>query len=79
MILTKFTGVVTVQVGSVDTKFTARNGKKEEYPSGIAHFLEHKLFERENAEDIMAAFTETRSRKQRLYKLYKYKLSFFNL
>ena len=51
-------GVATVQVGSVDTKFTARNGKKEEYPSGIAHFLEHKLFERENAEDIMAAFTE---------------------
>lgn len=50
-------GVVTVQVGSVDTEFTARNGKKEEYPSGIAHFLEHKLFERENAEDIMAAFT----------------------
>ena len=51
-------GVVTVQVGSVDTEFTARNGKKEEYPSGIAHFLEHKLFERENAEDIMAAFTK---------------------
>ena len=51
-------GVVTVQVGSIDTEFTARNGKKEEYPSGIAHFLEHKLFERENAEDIMVAFTE---------------------
>ena len=51
-------GVATVQVGSVDTKFTARNGKKEEYPSGIAHFLEHKLFERENSEDIMAAFTK---------------------
>ena len=51
-------GVATVQVGSVDTKFTARNGKKEECPSGIAHFLEHKLFERENSEDIMAAFTK---------------------
>ena len=51
-------GVATVQVGSVDTKFTARNGKKEEYPSGIAHFLEHKLFERENSEDIMATFTK---------------------
>ena len=51
-------GVATVQVGSVDTKFTARNGKKEDYPSGIAHFLEHKLFERENSEDIMAAFTK---------------------
>ena len=51
-------GVVTVQVGSVDTEFTDRNGKKKKYPNGIAHFLEHKLFERENSEDIMAAFTE---------------------
>ena len=51
-------GVVTVQVGSVDTEFTDRNGKKEKYPNGIAHFLEHKLFERENSEDIMVAFTE---------------------
>ena len=51
-------GVVTVQVGSVDTEFTDRDGKKKKYPNGIAHFLEHKLFERENSEDIMAAFTE---------------------
>ena len=51
-------GVVTVYVGSVDTEFTARDSKKETYPKGIAHFLEHKLFERENSEDIMAAFTK---------------------
>ena len=51
-------GVVTVYVGSVDTEFTARDSKKKTYPKGIAHFLEHKLFERENAEDIMTAFTE---------------------
>lgn len=51
-------GVVTVYVGSVDTEFTARDSKKKTYPKGIAHFLEHKLFERENSEDIMAAFTE---------------------
>ena len=51
-------GVVTVQVGSVDTEFTARDGKRKIYPKGIAHFLEHKLFERENSEDIMAAFTK---------------------
>ena len=48
-------GVVTVYVGSVDTEFTARDSKKKTYPKGIAHFLEHKLFERENSEDIMAA------------------------
>ena len=51
-------GVVTVQVGSVDTEFTARDGIRKTYPKGIAHFLEHKLFERENSEDIMASFTE---------------------
>ena len=51
-------GVVTVQVGSIDTEFTDRDGKKKKYPNGIAHFLEHKLFERENSEDVMAAFTE---------------------
>lgn len=51
-------GVVTVQIGSVDTEFTVRDGKRKIYPKGIAHFLEHKLFERENSEDIMAAFTK---------------------
>ena len=51
-------GVVTVYVGSVDTEFTARDSKEKTYPKGIAHFLEHKLFERENSEDIMAAFTK---------------------
>ena len=51
-------GVVTVYVGSVDTEFTARDRKKKTYPKGIAHFLEHKLFERENSEDIMVAFTK---------------------
>ena len=51
-------GVVTVYVGSVDTEFTASDSKKKTYPKGIAHFLEHKLFERENSEDIMVAFTK---------------------
>ena len=51
-------GVVTVYVGSVDTEFTTRDSKKKTYPKGIAHFLEHKLFERENSEDIMVAFTK---------------------
>ena len=51
-------GVVTVYVGSIDTEFTVRDSKKKTYPKGIAHFLEHKLFERENSEDIMVAFTK---------------------
>ncbi len=33
--------------GSVDTRFSTNGGKKIEVPEGIAHFLEHKLFESE--------------------------------
>ena len=51
-------GVVSVQVGSVDTRFTVDGKDLQQYPQGIAHFLEHKLFEREDSGDIMAAFTE---------------------
>ena len=50
-------GVVTVRFGSVDTNFTLSKKGLQCYPAGIAHFLEHKLFERENAEDIMESFT----------------------
>ena len=50
-------GSVTVQFGSVDTLVTEVDGYVKEYPAGIAHFLEHKLFERENASDLMSAFT----------------------
>ena len=50
-------GVVTVRFGSVDTSFTLSEKGLQSYPAGIAHFLEHKLFERENAEDMMESFT----------------------
>ena len=50
-------GSVTVQFGSVDTLVTEVDGYVKKYPAGIAHFLEHKLFERENASDLMSAFT----------------------
>ena len=50
-------GSVTVQFGSVDTLVTEVDGDVKEYPAGIAHFLEHKLFEREDASDLMSAFT----------------------
>jgi len=51
-------GVVSVQVGSVDTRFTVDDKGLQKYPQGIAHFLEHKLFEREDSGVVMAAFTE---------------------
>ena len=50
-------GSVTVQFGSIDTLVTEVDGYVKEYPAGIAHFLEHKLFEREDASDLMSAFT----------------------
>ena len=50
-------GSVTVQFGSVDTLVTEIDGDVKQYPAGIAHFLEHKLFEREDASDLMSAFT----------------------
>ena len=50
-------GSVTVQFGSLDTLVTEVDGDVKEYPAGIAHFLEHKLFEREDSSDLMSAFT----------------------
>ena len=50
-------GSVTVQFGSIDTLVTEVDGDVKEYPAGIAHFLEHKLFEREDASDLISAFT----------------------
>ncbi|HEV4921529.1 TPA: insulinase family protein [Streptococcus pneumoniae] len=50
-------GSVTVQFGSVDTFVTEVDGDVKQYPGGIAHFLEHKLFEREDSSDLMSVFT----------------------
>ncbi|HEU3637431.1 TPA: M16 family metallopeptidase [Streptococcus pneumoniae] len=50
-------GSVTVQFGSIDTLVTEIDGDVKKYPAGIAHFLEHKLFEREDSSDLMSAFT----------------------
>ena len=50
-------GSVTVQFGSVDTLVTGVDGNVKQYPAGIAHFLEHKLFEREDSSDLMSVFT----------------------
>ncbi len=42
--------------GSVDTRFKI-NGEFKTYPAGIAHFLEHKLFESEEG-DVSLAFSK---------------------
>ena len=50
-------GSVTVQFGSVDTLVIEVDEGVKQHPAGIAHFLEHKLFEREDSSDLMSAFT----------------------
>ena len=45
--------------GSLDNEFIPINGKKvKKYPLGIAHFLEHKLFESEDNIDYFKLFQE---------------------
>lgn len=42
-------GIITTDYGSIDNEFVpyAKN-EMQKFPAGIAHFLEHKLFEKEN-------------------------------
>ena len=52
-------GIMTVHFGSVDTHFIPRGLKQaRHYPAGIAHFLEHKLFEDEDGEDLLQKFVD---------------------
>ena len=44
--------------GSVDTRFAKNGGAFVDVPAGIAHFLEHKLFESEDG-DAFSRFAET--------------------
>ena len=69
-------GMITTKFGSVDTRILV-NGDERKYPAGIAHFLEHKVFEDEKGQDYLKKFVH-RIGKQCLYKLYKDKLSFLN-
>ena len=44
--------------GSIDTKFSLDGENFTEVPEGIAHFLEHKLFESEEG-DAFSRFAQT--------------------
>lgn len=49
--------MISTKFGSVDTCFTIGPLKdKKEYPAGIAHFLEHKLFEDKDGKDYLQHF-----------------------
>lgn len=43
--------ILSVPFGSLDSRFTV-DGEEQHYPAGLAHFLEHKLFELQPGEDV---------------------------
>jgi Predicted Zn-dependent peptidases len=58
--LSTYYAVFGTKYGSVNNKFRIK-GEEEytEVPDGIAHFLEHKMFENEDGVDTFARFAET--------------------
>lgn len=50
--------ILTVNFGSIDNKFTTVDKIEKTYPAGIAHFLEHKLFEMADSGDILQEFAK---------------------
>lgn len=51
-------GIITTNFGSSHTRIQLKNSDIIEYPAGIAHFLEHKLFETSDEEDVMNEFAK---------------------
>lgn len=51
-------GVISVNFGSVDTTLTDDAGNLTRSSYGLAHFLEHKLFELQNGKDANLEFTK---------------------
>ncbi len=56
--LTTSYALITTKYGAVDNRFRLR-GEREwtEVPDGIAHFLEHKMFENEDGEDTFEKYS----------------------
>lgn len=52
-------GMLTTAFGAVDTIFkTEKQDEFVTYPAGIAHFLEHKLFETSDGRDVLQEFSK---------------------
>lgn len=60
----------TTKYGGVDTNFKL-NGKDVKSPAGIAHFLEHKMFEQENGEDPFKVFDKNGAQANAMTSSYK--------
>lgn len=61
----------TTKYGSVDNEFVPL-GKEDmiRVPDGIAHFLEHKLFEKEDG-DVFHTFSKQGGDRKRIYDVYE--------
>ena len=52
-------GIISTNFGSVDTGIVSRETNQvTQYPAGISHFLEHKLFEGPHGKDLLLEFTK---------------------
>lgn len=49
--------VFTTRYGSIDSHFRTKSGEQINVPDGIAHFLEHKMFEKKDR-DVMHEFSK---------------------
>lgn len=49
--------LLSTKFGSIDDRFRTPEGKIERIPDGVAHFLEHKLFENPDGSDAFAKFS----------------------
>ena len=50
--------MITVKYGSFDNRFAPKGKPMAEMPEGIAHFLEHKLFDNQDGSDTFEKFAE---------------------
>ena len=52
--------IIGTKFGSIDNHFiNPKTNEEEVIPDGVAHFLEHKMFEQESGEDPFAYFSKT--------------------
>lgn len=55
---TKTYATFTTKYGSIDNSFQLKGQQRHNVVDGIAHFLEHKMFEQENGEDVFQEFAQ---------------------
>lgn len=65
-----------VNFGSIDNKFILDNSEEvTKIPDGVAHYLEHKMFEQRSRNKCIRYFDKFRSRCKCIYYKYLYNIS----